>query len=439
MINNEFLKNFNPFGNRNSGKADSKNLASQFADSMKRRQTAKKEGTIPTDAQKLAVPEQEKTSRKNRGFDRFERSNAQETEEAPKELSVNEKRQAALKKIMDRLDAEEAAKYPNRNKDKTDETSGSKTDTSASSTVTTVTDPAEVSKQDGLGALLNDLPLFNEFKTSLAEAFKSMDGATFGAISAQYEVNYSSMEYIADAAGNYEMKETKFSMKLDLNYVQAASGKSASELADSIANAEDFESLVNTLNEFGKAGVDTTNPDAQVQAPTDENNPLSAYMKDGKPMSVKDLMNSAFKNFNPSSVAKGVQDYFSPEATSGRILDFAKSFYPMSDAFKKSGGDTPEAREEFAELMRGAIQKGFDQALGSLGAVPKNTMDGINKTHELTMNGLDDFVKNGNSPAKQPTYDSLQAFSMSFDMSYSQTSVKYTNDTGRTDSTGITA
>ncbi|MCC8116007.1 MAG: DUF5610 domain-containing protein, partial [Planctomycetes bacterium] len=93
----------------------------------------------------------------------------------------------------------------------------------------------------------------------------------------------------------------------------------------------------------------------------------------------------------------------------------------------------------FRELMRGAIQKGFDQALGSLGAVPKDTMNGINKTHELTMKGLDDFVKEGTTPAKQPTYDALQAFSMSLDMSYSQTTVKYTNNTGRTDSTGITA
>ncbi|MCC8165718.1 MAG: DUF5610 domain-containing protein [Planctomycetes bacterium] len=438
MINNEFFKNFNPFGNRNNAKSDNKNVASQLAESIKNRTAAKQNSPIPTDAKKL--PEQEATSRRNRGFDRFERSSSsQETEEAPKELSANEKRQAALKKIMDRLDAEEAAKNPNRAKDTSKNTSGSKTDTSASSEITTVTDPAEIAANDGLGALLNDLPLFNEFKAGLAEAFKSMDGATYGAISAQYELNYSSMEYIADAAGNYEMKETKFSMKLDLNYVQAASGKSAGELADSIANAEDFESLVNTLAEFGKAGVDTTNPDAQVPAATDENNPLSAYMKDSKPMSVKDLMNSAFKNFNPSSVAKGVSDYFSPEATSGRILDFAKSFYPMSDAIKKAGGDTPEAREEFAELMRGAIQKGFDQALGSLGAVPKNTMDGINKTHELTMKGLDDFVKEGTTPAKQPTYDALQAVSMSFDMSYSQTTVKYTNNTGRTDSTGITA
>ncbi|MCC8109564.1 MAG: DUF5610 domain-containing protein [Planctomycetes bacterium] len=437
MINNEFFKNFNPFGNRNAAKSDGKNMASQLAESIKNRRAAKQDGSqIPANAKKLTT--QEPTERKGLGFDRFERSSDKETEEAPKELSVNERRQAALKKIMDRLDAEEAAKYPNRNKGKAEDASGAKTDTSASSEITTVTDPAEVAQKDGLSALLNDLPLFNEFKTGLAEAFKSMDGASFGAISAQYEVNYSAMEYIADAAGNYEMKETKFSMKLDLNYVQAASGKSASELADSIANAEDFESLVNTLNEFAKAGVDTTNPDAQVQAPTDENNPLSAYMKDGKPMSVKELMNSAFKNFNPSSVAKGVSDYFSPEATSGRILDFAKSFYPMSDAFKK-GGDTPEAREEFAELMRGAIQKGFDQALGSLGAVPKDTMNGINKTHELTMKGLDDFVKEGTTPAKQPTYDALQAFSMSLDMSYSQTTVKYTNNTGRTDSTGITA
>ncbi len=165
------------------------------------------------------------------------------------ELTSEEKRRAALQKIMDKLDAEEAARYPSRvnkkdrteSKDKTEKTDG----TNAAANLD------DVKNKDGIGALLNDMPLFNEFKTGLMEAFRSMDGVTSGSIRAQYELNYSSMQYIADAGGKYQYQETSLNIKLDLNYVKAGAGDmSGAEIADAIGNAEDFESFVAALKDI---------------------------------------------------------------------------------------------------------------------------------------------------------------------------------------------
>lgn len=198
-------------------------------------------------------------------------------------------------------------------------------------------------------------------------------------------------------------RKPTLNIKFDLNYIKAgAGGKSGAQIAEAIGNATDFESLMNNLEEIGK-GMGSQQQEQTKGIPE-------------------------LKNMKPQDFLKSMQDYFSPEATSGRIVDFATAFFPLSDAFKK-GGDTEEARKEFADMMGKAIQKGFDQALGTLGAVPKDTMDGINKTHELTFKGLDDFVKNGLNKDKQQNdvYQGLQEFAFSFEMNYSSKSVSVQN------------
>lgn len=216
---------------------------------------------------------------------------------------------------------------------------------------------------------LNDMPLFDQFKQDLMKAYKSLDGASAGMISAQFEFSYSSMEMIANEAGGYDVKETAFNFKLDFNYVKAASGKGKN------ASLSDI---------FG--------------------------LDPNKKVTADDLM------------AK-IKDYFSPKNTAGRIVDFATSFFPNSKYFKE-GGDTEEARSKFADLMRDAVQKGFDQAMGTLGKVPKAVQDGIDETHRLTFEGIDDFVKNGLKKDKvdNGTYAALEAFTMSKSYSYSQKS-----------------
>ena len=446
MINNELSNHLNNFfNNRNKKNEAAGNTSSDLMGRLmknKQNQTAKETGGDAAQAQ----PSQAGKAPKRRNFvDEYEKSKDPKASQAADtdsvELSAAEKRQAQLKKIMDQLDAEEAARYPGRT-DKTD--SAKKTETTATSDVVTTSDPKEVSEKEGIGALLNDMPLFNEFKTSLMDAFRKMDSTTAGSISAQYELNYSSMQYIADAAGNFQYQETSFSLKLDINYVKAgAGGMSGSEIADALGKAEDFESFVAALQ--GVAGQLGSGEQAAAEggegqaAASGAANPLEGYLdSNGKPLSAKQLMNNAFKNMSPTDVLNGLQDYFSPEKTAGRIVDFATAFFPMSEAYKK-GGDTEESRKEFAEMMRKAVNKGFDQAQGALGAVPKETQSGIDKTHELAMKGFDDFIKNGMNKDKQDNgvYNNLTQFAMSFEMNYSHksTSVSGYGSRGQAQST----
>ena len=405
MINNDLSNLFNRLYNR-SNQNEAGRSPADILKNLKSRKAASKGDTAPdaatdaSQAQEAAKKSKPKTAQDI--LDSFTKSKsgatADKTAAAEDEsnLTAEEKRQRQLAKILEKIEAEEAAKYPNRvNKEKTKET--------AQSDVVTTTDPAEIKDKQGLEGFLNDLPLFNEFKTNLMDAFKSMDSATSGSISAQYELNYTSMQYIANAAGGYEYKETSLNIKFDLNYVKAAAGgKSGAEIADAIGNATDFESLMNNLEEIGKG----------------MNNQQQEQTK-GIP---------ELKNMKPEDFLTSMQDYFSPEKTAGRIVDFSTAFFPLSDAYKK-GGDTPEAREEFAEMMRKAIQKGFDQAMGSLGAVPKDTQAGIDKTHDLVFKGIDDFVKNGMNKGKQDngTYKGLQELAFSYEMNYTEKSVSVRN------------
>ncbi|MDR0361391.1 MAG: DUF5610 domain-containing protein [Planctomycetota bacterium] len=277
-------------------------------------------------------------------------------------LSPEERRRKEVQAILAQMNAEEA-------KDKPVEKKGQASNVDASG--------KRIADVDGYGfpAFLNDLPLFNQFKTDLVNAFRSLDGATAGSISAQFELNYRSVEMIANEMGGYEIREATYNFKLDLNYVKAAAG------ADKNASMSEL---------FGADKKDPT---------------------------------------TPSSLLDNLKEYFSPRNTADRIVDFASSFFPMSEQFK-ANGDTEGARSEFAETMREAIQKGFDQAMGKLGKVPGSVRDGIDETHRLTFQGIDDFVKYGMNRGKDGKTDDffnvLQQFSMSMSQSYSQTTYTYT-------------
>lgn len=126
-----------------------------------------------------------------------------------------------------------------------------------------------------------------------------------------------------------------------------------------------------------------------------------------------------------------LQEYFSPEKTAERILDFALSFFPRSEAFQE-GGDTVDARQQFADMMGEAVQKGFDQAMTELGSISEETQEGIDKTHELVFSGLDDFVENGYNADKQESdlYNGLQAYYQEVEVSMSYQSVSMSYDRG---------
>ncbi|MDR1611854.1 MAG: DUF5610 domain-containing protein [Planctomycetota bacterium] len=290
-------------------------------------------------------------------------------------LSPEERRQKEIKAILDKINAEETQK---RGADKTvaPNPENSNQPDKSKDILQIVANGIEGGAVDeyGFPAFLNDLPIFDQFKTDLLDAFKRLDGATAGSISAQFELNYSSVRMIANEFGGYDLTETSYSFKLDLNYLKAASGSGRNA---SLAEL------------FG--GSKTDKPSA-------------------------------------TGMVDDIKDYFSPANTADRILDFAASFFPMSDAFKK-GGDTEDARSEFAQTMRDAIQKGFDQAMGKLGKVSDSVQDGIDETHRLTFQGIDDFVKYGMGRGKENKTDDLfamlQQFSVSMEQSYAKTVYSY--------------
>lgn len=197
-------------------------------------------------------------------------------------------------------------------------------------------------------------------------------GANMSSMRMTYELNYqaiSSMTSIngEDGSTSFSSQSTQFSFKMEISYIEASYGGKVD-------------------NPFASSG-----------------------------------------SKSPNDLMEKLKDYFSPEKTAARIVDFAASFFPNSKQFKE-GGDTEEARNSFAEIMKSAIGKGFEQARSLLGKMPQAVEDGVKKTEDLTTKGIEDFIKNGLSNDKQNVYSSLQQYSVSIQASYSSTSVTYTQD-----------
>ncbi|MCL1999838.1 MAG: DUF5610 domain-containing protein [Planctomycetes bacterium] len=387
MINNDMRTQLNNYLNNRFVQPEG-NTATDIFKRLKARQDTIAGHTAPAEAEESNTEKTAAQQLKDRlDFGSYKNNKQTKTDEKD-DLSPEERRRRELQAILDRVNAEEAAKYPSLAKK-----SAAARQTEETSSVITPENMSEAKSSGGVMGFLNDLPLFSEFKAGLVDAFNRLDSASAGMISAQYEFNYSSMQYIADAAGNFQYQETSFSLKFDLNYIKAAAGPSAKEIANLIGTSSDFASLIENLNQAFQGG--------QTQAA---------------------------KAMKPEDFLASMKDYFSPEKTAGRIVDFATAFFPNSAAFKAKG-DTEEARAEFAEMMKNAIQKGFDQAMGVLGKLPKAVQDDIDKTHELTFKGIDDFIKNGLNKQKQQEgiFESLQQFALSFEMSYSQKTVSVTN------------
>ena len=74
-------------------------------------------------------------------------------------------------------------------------------------------------------------------------------------------------------------------------------------------------------------------------------------------------------------------DYFSPQKTAERIINFALSFY--------DGGD----RQAFAAMVRDAVMKGFNEAMAAIGgSLPQET----HETIEIVNRAIDDFARGNN-------------------------------------------
>jgi len=198
-----------------------------------------------------------------------------------------------------------------------------------------------------------------------------IDLSSYTAISAQFELNLSVTQMLQTANG-VQMSQFDFSFKLDFQYFSASSGGG---------------------NPFATGGTSSS---------------------------------------KPSDIWAKLQDYFSPEKTADRILDFATGFFGKSKEFRE-GGNTEEARGKFAELMKNAIGKGFAQAQSILGKLPETVQKTIDDTKSLVDKGIEDFIKNGRNNANQAALQAWQ-FELSMSYSYSQTTTTYTYVPGASES-----
>ena len=204
--------------------------------------------------------------------------------------------------------------------------------------------------------------------------------SSFMSYSASFEISYQSMVAVAGENG-MTMQETSFSMKGTFEFMSMGQMNRPWTVEEAIKAFQ--------LQSGKDEGTDEV----------DANDPFAA-----------------------------LKDYFSPEKTANRILDFSLGFFGNSSAFKE-GGDTEESRGSFAEMIGAAIQKGFDQALGTLGALPKETSDEVDDTHKRVFDGLDNFVKTGSKDGKEAQpYSSFQAYSSVFEMNYSSTTTYFSAD-----------
>ncbi len=87
----------------------------------------------------------------------------------------------------------------------------------------------------------------------------------------------------------------------------------------------------------------------------------------------------------------------SPEATANRIADFAINFFSKYAENNKLADDKA-GRQQFADFIGGAINKGIGEARGilsALSALDPKIESGINQTADYIQGRLNDFVTNG--------------------------------------------
>ena len=116
---------------------------------------------------------------------------------------------------------------------------------------------------------------------------------------------------------------------------------------------------------------------------------LIAYTKDQFQMMREKMIERILESMGGKKAGKAektqesneieVPEYWNAENTSQRIVDFATSFF---DSFQGAGID-------FLNTIKAAIEKGFSEARGILGAVPKSVSDLTDRTYELVMEKLD--------------------------------------------------
>lgn len=86
-----------------------------------------------------------------------------------------------------------------------------------------------------------------------------------------------------------------------------------------------------------------------------------------------------------------VPEYWNPENTSNRIVNFALSFFEISGL----------SQEEYADKVLNAIKKGFEDAKKMLGQLPPETEKLLNDTHQLALEKIQSWKEDASLPQSE--------------------------------------
>ncbi|HNW35315.1 MAG TPA: DUF5610 domain-containing protein [Candidatus Ozemobacteraceae bacterium] len=209
---------------------------------------------------------------------------------------------------------------------------------------------------------------------------------------AQFEMNYQTMKSVNSANG-IETSELTFSFSASFEFLQNISGGSP------VAKGDPTE---------------TTNADGSEQTES-----------------------AGSESSGETDLLAKLKEFFSPEKTAQRILDFALHFFPMSSYGKE--GNTEDTRQNFSDFIGKAIQTGFDQAFQILGNIPGEVKSTADKTHDLVFQGLDNFVKNGLAPEKSAggvLFERIEAYRLEMSIT-AETSSSRKSGSDAYDTTGL--
>lgn len=105
-----------------------------------------------------------------------------------------------------------------------------------------------------------------------------------------------------------------------------------------------------------------------------------------------------------------LDDYFSPEKTSERIVTFATSFM---DAYSSIHPESPKIQllSDFRTLIEDAIDSGFNEALGVLGNLPDEVQSVMDETRSLITQKLDDYFSRLSDEQSIPQAQETEALS----------------------------
>lgn len=123
-----------------------------------------------------------------------------------------------------------------------------------------------------------------------------------------------------------------------------------------------------------------------------ENDPLALVYKSA----ITSINEQLEADFGPDAIQSAMGQDNSPEATAGRIVSLSTAFFgAFQQQHSELEGD--EALTRFMDTIRGGIEKGFKEArdiLQGLQVLNGDISGNVDKTYELVMKGLDEFVAN---------------------------------------------